>query len=172
MPAFWGTAFPWRAPRASSSLRLPRSRSNCPAASPPSGLERRAWAAKRAPNRGHCASGLPRWNGAQVALDTHLHWCSAPPLRPHCRGQPSRLPVEPRSGRTLSLLLRGGAISLSLASKSVAGGVPKQPPSPARTLPRSGGAGPFSRSVHLRPRTLLVSHLVHHSRTCVRRQPP
>ena len=43
---------------------------------------------------------------------------------------------------------------------------------PVRTLPRSGGAGPFSRSVHLRPRTSLVGHLVHHNRTCLCRQPP
>ena len=43
---------------------------------------------------------------------------------------------------------------------------------PARTLPRSGGAGPFSRSVHLRPCTSRVGHLVHHSRTCGCRQPP
>ena len=45
------------------------------------------------------------------------------------REQPSRLLVVPRSGRTLSSLPPGVAISQSLASKSVAGGAPKHPPS-------------------------------------------
>ena len=53
------------------------------------------------------ANGLPLWSRAQVAVDTTL------------------------VGRTLSFSLPGSAISLSLASKAVAGGVPKRPPSSA-----------------------------------------
>ena len=61
-------------------------------------------------------------------------------------GAPRRL-REPRDGRTLSLLLPGGAISPSLASKSVAGGVPKQPPSSACSHAAAlGRCRPFSRS--------------------------
>ena len=81
-------------------------------------------------------SSLGGQTSAEVAVDTTLVAPLTSTGAPHrlrgaLQGQPSRLPVEPRSGRTLSLLLPGGAISLSLASKSVAGGVPKRPPSSA-----------------------------------------
>ena len=89
---------------------------------------RRAWAARPAPDTGHCQRpALLEWSSLHRSPPLVLRAASAAALQ----GQPSRLPVEPRSACTLSSLLPGAAIPPSLASKVVAGGVPKQPLSSA-----------------------------------------
>ena len=79
--------------------------------------------------------------------------------------QPSRLPVVPRSGRTMSSLPPGDAISQSLASKSVASGAAKHPLSYA-----SSRAAALALCQRLLVQPAPPSHFV--GRPCCPSQPP